>query len=289
MRKNGWIIVRRTPSRSNIKDTLTTSFYYAVIKATTQNSWNIWISGVFTNFFSFISIQYKACLVWTLLFRCFQLTSTTDLFHIEVERLRAILCKNAYPLEFIDQCINTFLNKRYKQPVATVKKRTVTIVLPYLGKLSLEIRTRLRKYVSKYMSNCSLMVIFKSRRRLRNIFRFKDTLPDVLQSFVVYRYTCGTCNSSYIGKTDRHCHVRWCEHLQLTPLRGRKSKNKSKPTAVRQHTVTTKHISSFHDFEIIGREQMRNDFKLRIKESLLIKKYKPILNENVQSIPLMLF
>ena len=165
----------------------------------------------------------------------------------------------------------------------------MTIVLPYLGKLSLEIRNRLRKYVNKYMSNCSLMVIFKSRRRLRNIFRFKDTLPDVLQSFVVYRYTCGTCNCSYIGKTDRHRHVRWSEHLNLTPLRGRISKNKSKPTAVRQHTIDTKHTASFEEFEVIGREQTRNDFKLRIKESLLIKKYKPVLNENIQSIPLALF
>ena len=192
-------------------------------------------------------------------------------------------------MEFVDQCICAFLNKRYKNPITTVKKRQVTIVLPYLGKLSLEIRNRLRKYVNKYTSNCSLMVIFNSGRRLRNIFKFKDTLPDALQSFVVYRYSCGTCNSSYIGKTDRHRHIRWSEHLHLTPLRGRKSKKKSKPTAVRQHILDTKHEASFDDFEIIGRERTRNDFKLKIKESLLIKKYKPILNENIQSIPLMLF
>ena len=246
-------------------------------------------SGVFTNFFSFISIQYKAGLIGTLLFRCFQITSSTDLFHDEVERLRGILYKNAYPVEFIDQCITLFLNKRYKLPVATVDKRKVTIVLPYLGKLSLEIRNRLRKIINTHVSNCSLMVIFKTRRRLKNMFRFKDTLPQPLQSYVIYRYTCGTCNSSYIGKTERHCHVRWCEHLKITPLRGRASKKKCKPTAVREHTVQTEHIASLDDFEIIGRENTRNDFKLRIEESLLIKKYRPKLNENVQSTPLMLF
>ena len=75
-------------------------------------------------------------------------------------RLRSILAKNSYPLEFVDQCVNAFLNKKYKRPVHTVEKRTETIVLPYLGKLSLEIRNRLKKYVNKHVSNCKLLVIF---------------------------------------------------------------------------------------------------------------------------------
>ena len=41
-------------------------------------------SGVFTIFFSFLSIQFKSCLVSTLLFRCYQLTSTSEAFHKEV-------------------------------------------------------------------------------------------------------------------------------------------------------------------------------------------------------------
>ena len=54
-------------------------------------------SGVFTNFFSFLSIQYKASLVSTLLFRCFHLSSSTTIFHQEVERLRSILAKKLLP------------------------------------------------------------------------------------------------------------------------------------------------------------------------------------------------
>ena len=122
-------------------------------------------SGVFTNFFSFLPIQFKACLVSTLLFRCQQLTSSSQKFHEEVMRLRSILAKNSYPLEFVDQCVNAFLNKKYKRPVHTVEKRTETIVLPYLGKLSLEIRNRLKKYVNKHVSNCKLLVIFRSLRK----------------------------------------------------------------------------------------------------------------------------
>ena len=250
-------------------------------------------SGVFTNFFSFISIQFKASLISTLLYRCFHLTSSSELFHKEVERLRGILAKNTYPVEFIDQCITSFLNKQYKNktpPAATAEPKTVTVMLPFLGKVSLEIRNRLRKYFSKYVSNCcKLHVIFRSQRRLKRLFSFKDRLPSCLQSYIIYRYTCRACNSSYIGKTDRHQHVRWCEHLKITPMRRRPSKSKQEATAVYEHIFGTGHEGSLDDFEIIGRESSRNDFLLRVKESLLIKKHKPNLNENEASTPLYLF
>ena len=176
--------------------------------------------GVFTNFFSLLSMQYKASLVSTLLFRCFHLSSSTTIFHQEVERLRSILAKNSFPLEFVDQCVASFLNKMFKtrkNKTPEEEKHTETIVLPYLGKLSLEIRKRLRKYVNKHITNCNLVVIFRSQRRLRTLFRYKDTIPPNLQSYILYRYTCGTCKDSYIGKTDRHQLIRWCE--QRSPQR----------------------------------------------------------------------
>ena len=261
---------------------LTTSLYR---KAT--------FSGVFTNFYSFISIQFKASLISTLLYRCFQLTSSNELFHKEVERLRGILAKNTYPLEFIDQCITSFLNKQYKTktPVTmTVEPKTVTVMLPFLGKVSLEIRNRVRKYISKYVQNCcKIQVIFRSQRRLKRLFSFKDRLPTSLQSYVIYRYTCRTCNSSYIGKTDRHQNVRWCEHLKITPLTRRPSMSKSNTTAVHEHISATNHQGDLSDFEVIGRDNLRNDFFLKVKESLLIKRHKPKLNENEASTPLFLF
>ena len=268
------ISVRRTP------DGFTTNLYR---KKT--------FSGVFTNFFSFLSIQFKASLVSTLLFRCLKLSSTSDIFHQEVERLREILSRNSYPLEFIDQCISAFLNKTFtkKEKAPADETPSETIVLPYLGKLSLEIRNRLRKYVSKHIKSCKLNIIFRSQRRLKTLFRFKDSIPLALQSYILYRFTCRTCNCSYIGKTDRHSHIRWCEHLKLTPTRKRPSKSKQESTAIHLHLKSAEHPASLEDFLIIGRENTRNDFKLKIKESLLIKKHRPKLNENLQSIPLLLF
>ena len=163
-------------------------------------------------------------------------------------------------------------------------------MLPFLGKVSLEIRNRIRKYINKYVQNrCKIQVIFHSQRRLKRLFSFKDKLPTDLQSYIIYRYTCRACNSSYIGKTDRHQNVRWCEHLKITPITRQPSKSKTKPTAVHEHITFTNHQGSLDDFEIMGRENSRNDFFLRVKESLLIKRHKPKLNENEASTPLFLF
>ena len=72
-------------------------------------------------------------------------------------------------------------------------------------------------------------------------------------------------------------------------MRRRPSKSKQEATAVYEHISGTGHEGNLDDFEIIGRESSRNDFFLRVKESLLIKRHKPSLNENVASTPLYLF
>ena len=53
-----------------------------------------------------------------------------------------------------------------------------------------------------------------------------------------------------------------------------------------EHITSTNHQGELLDFEVIGRDNLRNDFFLKVKESLLIKRYKPKLNENEASTPL---
>ena len=72
-------------------------------------------SGVYTNFISFIPLEYKFGLVHTLLNRCFNLSSDFFKFHHEVDKLRKILSKNAYPQKFIEKCIQKFLNNVYSK------------------------------------------------------------------------------------------------------------------------------------------------------------------------------
>ena len=48
--------------------------------------------------------------------------------------------KNGYPTSFIDKCFKTFLDQLFikKPQVLTVEKKTLTLVLPFLGNLSLQ-------------------------------------------------------------------------------------------------------------------------------------------------------
>lgn len=94
-------------------------------------------SGVYTNFTSFIPLSYKYSLVYSLLFRCFRITSDFSRFHVEVKFLKDTLSKNGYPVSFVDTCVKRFLDKLYvpRAPASCfdVPKKKVLIVLPYLG------------------------------------------------------------------------------------------------------------------------------------------------------------
>ena len=52
--------------------------------------------------------------------------------------MKDIFLKNGYPTSFIDICFETFLDQLYlKRPqVLTAEKKTLTLVLPFLGELS---------------------------------------------------------------------------------------------------------------------------------------------------------
>jgi len=160
------------------------------------------------------------------------------------------------------------------------------IILPYLGNLSFDIRKRLNSCFNKTIPFCSLKIIFRSNNRLSSIFSFKDRIPKYLQSHLIYKYTCCYCNVTYYGKTERHLKIRSSEHLAITPLTGKTIKN-PKASAILDHIQCENHLGSYSDFDILAKES--NNFKLLIKESLLIQRDSPVLNRNVSSIPLELF
>ena len=180
-------------------------------------------SGVYTNVISFIPLEYKFGLVHTLLNRCFNLSSDFLKFHHEVDKLKNILSKNAYPQKFIDKCIQKFLNNMFiqRQQIPSVLKKELRITLPYLGKMSQIVKTRLTKTLNKHMKFCKLRVIFQTNNRLRNYFRFKDSVHETLQSNLIYKFLCGSCTASYIGKTYRHFKVRVSEHQGVSPRTGK--------------------------------------------------------------------
>ena len=50
--------------------------------------------------------------------------------------------------------------------------------------------------------------------KIKNYFSYKDPIPDDLKSFLVYKFTCPSCRSSYIGETGRHFKTRIEEHIK---------------------------------------------------------------------------
>ena len=114
--------------------------------------------------------------------RCFNLSSDFLKFHHEVDKLKKILSKNAYPQKFIDKCIQKFLNNIFIQrlQISTVSKKELIIILPYLDKMSQIVKTRLTETMNKHMQFCKLRVIFQINNRFRNYFRLKNSVPETL-------------------------------------------------------------------------------------------------------------
>ena len=209
-------------------------------------------SGVYTNFDGFIPETYKTGLIKSL-FRCFNLCSDFVKFHHEIDILKGILYKNSYPRDFVDKCIKEFLDRvlTRKVVVSTVPKKDLMIVLPYLGKLSLQIRSRINRVIRNKLPHCNLRIGFQTKCKLINFFTFKDKIPVFLRSGIVYKFKCGSCNATYYGKTKRHFKIRICEHLGVSALTGKRVKGDN-DSAIKEHHLFCNYSSGFDDFCILA-------------------------------------
>ena len=168
-----------------------------------------------------------------------------------------------------------------------VPKRNVFVKLPFLGSTSFQIRKKLQKLFKDKLTSCNLKIVFPSPVRVKSFFTFKDKLPKIFLSGLIYKYKCGGCNATYYGKTKCHFKFRICENLGISHLTGKKEKIENKLTVIQEHLLCCKYSPSFEDFSILTRQG--NDFKLKIMESLLIACDKPALNKADSSLPLQLF
>ena len=102
-------------------------------------------SGVYSNFESFLLSVYKFGMVYPLVYRCFRICSDWIKFHVELTFLKEIFCKNGYRENFIDNCFKKFLDNIHlvKEKVPTMERKHLLLVLPYLGVISLQTRTKL--------------------------------------------------------------------------------------------------------------------------------------------------
>ena len=244
-------------------------------------------SGVYTHFDSFLPSTYKFGTVYTLTYRCFRICSSWTKLHNELVCLKETFLKNDYPKYFINKCFKKFMDNIHvvKETTLTVEKKPLVLVLSYLGSVSLQTRTKMKKSLKNILNCCKLQIVFKNKTRLGNNFHFKDQIPKDLTSGVFYKFQCGLCNESYYGECMRHLNVRIGEHLGVSPLTRKQVKPKN--SSVADHLLFCNHSASYDDFSIATRENKK--FLLELKESLLIMRDKPSLNRKITSAPLFLF
>ena len=139
-------------------------------------------SGVYTHFDSFLPDTYKIGMIYTLANRCFRICSSWSMFHQQLILLREIFKKNGYPENFIDRCFKLLLDRIHilKEKVPTVEKKPLRLVLPYLGNISLQTRTKLQKTIKGVLNCCKLQVILKVKINFVIIFTLKTLFPKFL-------------------------------------------------------------------------------------------------------------
>ena len=115
--------------------------------------------------------------------------------------------------------------------------------------------------------NVDIKLVFNSFK-ITFFFSYKDPIPDDLKSFLVYKFICASCSSSYIGETCRHFQTRIEEHI--------KKDNKSH---ISKHLPSSAICFDSYNslcFGII--DKANSKFDLKIKEALHINWRKPNLN-----------
>ena len=167
-----------------------------------NNCLNVLCNLVLSNL-PFMSFKFNFQFI---VFRSFTICSDMPKFHQEICKIKDIFIKNGCSERFLDKCVKTFLDKVFipKRIIQTAEKKQVTIVLPYMGMISTELKVKLHKTFKQLLPACDLTVIFKVTLHMKNYFNFKDKIKRELRSFLVYNLKCNSGNAEYIGKTKRH-------------------------------------------------------------------------------------
>ena len=91
---------------------------------------------------------------------------------VELVMLIDVFKSIGYPDNFIKNCFKMFLDNKHRiqEKVTTVLKKPLPLNLPYLGPLSLQTKTKLRKSLRGILNCCKLHIVFKSQNKISKRF-----------------------------------------------------------------------------------------------------------------------
>jgi hypothetical protein len=215
-------------------------------------------------------VYYKFGLLRCLIDRTFKINNTWVGFDKDIKDLTLVLQNNQFPHKIIDSELKSYIDQKMNPLVVnTVIELNVRYFkLPFIGAYSNYTKMKIKKIVHKYCKDVFVKLIFTTNK-IQNSFCLKETLPKLLKSHVVYKFSCAGCNASYIGETSRHLTTRINEHLKS-----------DKHSHVYKHlnlSINCKNLNNCDSFQILDSAPTKH--KLKIKEALHIKWENPTLNK----------
>ena len=147
--------------------------------------------------------------------RSFETCNKWNSFHSNIESIKFNHVKNTYPPFLIDKVIKKYLIYKFSSNQNQFKdtSNVYYFKLPYIGNLSHHIKSKLSKPCKEFCKeNFNIKLVFISLK-IKNYFSYKDPIPDDLESFLVYKFTCASCSSSCIGETG-YFKTRIEEHIK---------------------------------------------------------------------------
>ena len=197
-------------------------------------------SDGYLHFNSSHPICMKKAVVQSLVYRAIHLCSNSTDTEKELERLKAVLKENGYPLAVIDQTVQQIYSprreKQQQQPKATVR-------IPY--------RPQTAESVRKILGDYNIRTVFNLDNTLRKqLVRPKDCVQIMDRTNCVYKIQCADCPAVYIGQTSRQLKVRLNEHKRQarTMLKNSEQLKKlTKDSVIVLHTVAKSYQIRFDE------------------------------------------
>ena len=230
---------------------------------------------VMLNFYAMAPTKWKSGLILCLLNRAHRICSSLELFKVELQKLKILFIKNAYPEFFFEKIYKRFLEKIHNQiPNTEIGEENLhkfNLNIPYIGKPSVKFGQKLAATISNKFG-VEINTVYTTTK-VGSIFRLKSRTPRPLMSCVVYEFRClGDQATTYVGMTERNMALRVAEH----------GRNSSK-TAVALHIAACpackKNKLSTDDFYIL--KKCRDAKETKIHEALEIMKRNPTLNKQM--------
>ena len=113
-----------------------------------------------------------------------------SLLQLALFDLKKTLLQNGYPRGVLCYNINHVLNRQKNkpaEPITTVPKKDIFLVLPFLGSQSEVLGRRVKSCVSKFYGFVNLKVIFNNTCRVKSFFPYKDRFSRSQRSKVMYK------------------------------------------------------------------------------------------------------